>query len=143
MSGFRKTSKHLATAVFVVCLITPVAAAQIQKLSRLPDAHGEVTGVKVRPLKTGRSVKCPAKPEIFGTIFTDGSAAGRYTWVSSDGRTWPEYSFTVKTGFLTGVSVGWELGKRGATVHAWIQLKILAPNRIISDKMTFTLNCAK
>jgi hypothetical protein len=133
-----KTSRQIGIAVLGLFLMVPAISAQ----SRPTKTAGKVTGVQLRPLKTGpQKIKCPAKPTFYGTITTDGPAKVKYTWVSSDGRSWPETTLTFGAKGTKSVSVVWELGKPGQNVNAWIQLEALSPNKVESTKTTFSFRC--
>lgn len=67
----------------------------------------------------------------------------KYTWVSSDGRSWPETSLTFGAKATKAVVVIWELGKPGHNVNAWIQLEVLSPNKVESTKTTFSFRCER
>jgi hypothetical protein len=110
---------------------------QLQGLS-----NGKVTRVQLRPLRTSpQKIKCPVHIHLYGWISTDGPAKVKYTWVSSDGRSWPETSLTFGVKATQFVSVSWELGKPGHNVNAWIQLEVLSPNTVESTKTTASFRC--
>lgn len=144
--GYWRTRTAIAVlGTFLVSIpSTGTQSLKAQPRPPKPEAAGKVTGLELRPLKTSAwPVPCPAKPSFFGTITTDGPAEVTYTWVSSDGKSWPHH--TVKFGGkgLQGVSTDWKVGGPGKTVKAWIQLKTLAPNEKTSSKTSFVLHCAK
>ena len=148
MPGFAAPARPMVIAVLVALLMAgPAAEAQSTKAQPRPPrpkAAGEVTGVTLRPLKTGRGrVTCPAPLTFHGSITTDGPGDVEYTWVSSDGRSWPEQTVRFTGKGQQGVSTDWKVGEPGKTVTAWIRLKVLSPNRKLSTKTTFTLHCAK
>jgi hypothetical protein len=133
-----KTIRQIGIAAAGLFLVAVAASAQ----SRPGPANGKVTAVSLRPHKTGaQKIKCPAKPTFYGEITTDGPAVVKYTWVSSDGRSWPQTSLTFAAKGTKSVSVTWELGKPGHDVNAWIQLEVLSPNKVESAKAMFSFHC--
>jgi hypothetical protein len=133
-----KTTRRIGIVVAGLFLMAVTVSAQ----SRPGPAHGKVTSVSLRPLKTSsQKIKCPGKPTFYGEITADGPAVVKYTWVSSDGRSWPQTSLTFAAKGTKSVNVTWRLGKPGHDVNAWIQLEALSPNKVESAKTTFSFRC--
>jgi hypothetical protein len=144
--AYWRTRTVIAVLSTLLITIPRIAALSPKAQPRPPklEAAGKVTGVELRPLKTSaRPVPCPAKPAFFGAITTDGPVEVTYTWITSDGKTWPNR--TVKFGGkgLKSVTTDWKVGGPGKTVNDWIQLKTLAPNEKTSSRTSFVLHCAK
>jgi hypothetical protein len=132
-----------ALSIFLLCGAMAAQTAQAQSGPSRPTAGPKVTAVSVRPLKTSAKPKpCPADPTLFGTIYTNGATDVKYTWVTSDGKSWPDKTVKVTSSKLAGVSTSWKLGKPGEkNVKAWIQLKVIDPNPALSTKMSFEFHC--
>jgi hypothetical protein len=147
MSGFLKMSKLFAMAVLGLFLMASVAASQSTNAKPRPprprERDGRVTAARLRVQKSGRNIKCPANFSDAGVITTDGPAEVKYTWVSSDGRTWPENTLKFTRSGGKNVSVTWDVGKPGETVKVWLQLKVLSPNEIVSNRSNFFAVCLK
>jgi hypothetical protein len=147
MSKSLNTSRQFATAVLGLLLMASVAAAQSTKAQPRPPRpralKGKVTAAQLRRGKSGRSIKCPADFSASGVITTDGPAEVKYTWVSSDGRTWPEHTLKFTRSGGKNVSVTWHVGKPGENVEVWLQLKVLAPNEVLSNRSPFVGHCLK
>lgn len=146
MSRFAPRTKPIVIAALLAFLMAgSVAVAQSTKAQPPPPkprAAGKVTGVQLRPLKTSlRKVTCPAKFTFFGTITTDGPGDVEYTWVSSDGKSWPDQTVRFSGKGQQGVTTDWRVGEWKETVNAWIRLKVISPNEKLSTKTTFTVHC--
>jgi len=150
MIGIWKLTPRLA--ILGLCLFfltTSVAAAQCRTANRAPRparpraAPGKVTAAELVPGKSGRSVKCPADFSEHGTITTDGPADVKYMWVGSDGRTWPDQTLKFKRAGSKPVSITWKVGKPRERVHVWLQVKVLSPNEVSSNKCSFEAFCEK
>jgi hypothetical protein len=147
MYGSLAILKQLAIGVFGVFLMAEVAAAQSTNARRRPprprERDGKVIAVQLKTRKSGRSMKCPADFSDIGAITTDGPAEVKYTWVSSDGRRWPEHALKFGRGGQTSVSINWRVGEPGETAHVWLQLKAISPNEVLSNKSPFFVDCLK
>jgi hypothetical protein len=146
MLRFAPPNKPIMIAALGALLLAGAAAAaqstKAQPRPPSPKAMGNVTSVEVQPPKTGAgSVACPEKLTVYGSITTDGPGDVQYTWVTSDGKSWPDSMIRFTSKGQEGVNTEWKVGKPGKTVHAWIRLKVLSPNRKLSPKVTFTLQC--
>jgi hypothetical protein len=76
-----------------------------------------------------------------GTITTNGPAEVKYTWVSSDGGTWPEGTLKFVKAGSEKVSQQLEQGAPGSNVHGWLQLKVVSPNTVLSNKVNHNVIC--
>jgi hypothetical protein len=153
MSGLLKTLRQFAIAALAVLLVASVAAAQSTKAMPRPprprEREGKVTAVRLSVAyglavyKSGMKIHCPAYFIGNGIITTDGPAEVKYTWVFSDGRTRPEppLKFTRSGGH--DVAVNWDVGKPGETVKAWVELKVLSPNEVVSNRSSLFVRCQK
>lgn len=101
----------------------------------------EVTAASIRPVKTRVGQPCPTHTPLYGTITTNGKTTVKYTWVSTDGKSWPTRNLTFTAAGSKSVTETWELGEPGRKVDQSVQLKILSPNRLTSPKMTMDFNC--
>jgi hypothetical protein len=151
MSGLLKTLRQFAIAALGVLLVASVAAAQLTKAKPRPplpkEREAKVTKVFLeRFVAPTRNIKCPADFGYLGRIWTNATTEVKYTWVSSDGRTWPEQSLKINPATHYGgrnVEVSWKLGKPGETVKAWMQLKVLSPNEVVSNRSSIFVRCQK
>jgi len=146
MFELSKAKQRFALAVLSIFLLSGSIAAQsaaAQPRPTRPVAGPKVTAVSVRPHKTGVTpIPCPASPTLYGTIYTNGATSVKYTWVTSDGKSWPEKTVKVTSTKMAGVNVTWKLGKPGEkNVKAWIQLQTVDPNPMLSTKMSFEFHC--
>jgi hypothetical protein len=139
--------EQFVIAAVGVVLVASIAAAQSTTAAPRPPRprakDGKVTTVKLAVSKSGRELKCPADFSDRGVITTDGPAEVKYRWVSSDGRSWPEHTLKFTRGGSKDVSVNWKVGKPGETVRVWLQLKVLSPNEVVSNKSSFEAICQK
>jgi hypothetical protein len=76
-----------------------------------------------------------------GTISTNGPAEVKYTWVSSDGGTWPEGTLKFVKAGSEKVTQQLEQGAPGSNVHGWLQLKVVSPNSLLSNKVNHNVIC--
>jgi hypothetical protein len=148
MSGLLKTLRQFATAVLGLLLIVSVAGAPSTNAKPRPRRSirgGQVTSVYLGPgLNRSFNYQCPAEVAYLGRITTDGPAEVKYTWVSSDGRTWPEQSLKFPRGRGKNVYVIWKVGKKGEeTFKGWLQLKVLSPNEVVSKRSSIVVPCQK
>ena len=147
MSGSLNTPRQFATPVLGLLLMTSAAVAQSTRARPGPprpqELKGKVTSVKLRYVRTGRETRCPANFPGFGAITTDGPADVKYTWVSSDGRSWPEHTLTFRGAGSKNASMTWHVGKPGEKVDVWLQLKVISPNEVLSKRSTFVVSCIK
>jgi len=138
-----KTSRQISIALLGLVLAAQAVAAQSAPRQTGPtNPVSRVTGVQLRPIRVspGR-MKCPVKNTFYGRISTDGPATVKYTFATSDGKSWPVTTLTFSAKAMKPVSVTWETGKPGHTVNAWIQLQVISPNKLDSTKATFILRC--
>lgn len=133
-----------ACAVFLLCAGAAGAqtrTAQAQPRPKSPEAGPQVTAVSVRPVKFRVGQPCPANPTIYGTIWTNGTTTVTYQWLGSGGKTWPKRNLKVTGTGPQSVTINWKLGAPGEKVNEWIQLQILSPNRMTSNKVTLEFTC--
>jgi hypothetical protein len=88
-----------------------------------------------------RSAVCPVKMNFAGTITTNGPGEVKYTWASSDGGTWPEGTLHFAKGGTEKVGRELQMGAAGTTVHGWLQIKVLSPNALVSNKAGYSVAC--
>ncbi len=84
---------------------------------------------------------CPVGENFVGDITTNGPAEVKYTWVSFDGGTWPEGTLHFSGPGTQKVSEHLKQGAPGKNVHGWLQLKVLSPNPVLSNSVTYTIIC--
>jgi hypothetical protein len=156
MSGLLKTPRQFAIATLGVLLVASVATAQSTKAKPRPprpkEREGKVTAVRVpvpvyggpTVYKSGMKIPCPAFFSFDFIITTDGPAEVKYTWVFSDGHAQPpippsKFARSGRTHFVGG----WNVGKPGETLKAWMKLKVLSPNEFVSNRSSLFVRCQK
>lgn len=86
--------------------------------------------------------ECPKKFDFEGEIEADGPMTVKYTWLRSDGATSPEHTIEFNEAGTKIVTKSWTLGASGNAYEGyWQQLKIIAPEEILSNKAEFDLHC--
>jgi hypothetical protein len=110
-----------------------------------PVAAAQVTGTKLYPIKTTGLWKysCPASFTLHGEIVTNGATKVEYTWISSDGRSWPQRTLTFASAGLQSVTEKGSFGEPGKKLSDSIQLSVLSPNKVLSNKILLGFTCAK
>lgn len=87
------------------------------------------------------SAPCPVNESFVGDITTNGPAEVKYTWVSFDGGTWPEGTLHFTGPGTQHVSEHVQQGAPGKSIHGWMQLKVLSPNAVVSNRVAYTIPC--
>lgn len=141
-----QSTKRWMIAVFTVLLLTTVCFAQekpsasAQKRPPAPrPAPVRVTRATLRAI-VPRGKPCPIKVIFAGTITTSGSAEVKYTWVSFDGGSWPEHTLKFAKAGTENVSESREVSETG---NGWMQLKVVAPNTVLSPRGNYRVTCMK
>jgi len=142
-----------------VALAATLAAAQTQSNPTPPAAQpqpktqskpltpppvrkpGKVTAARIRVVPERYTGVCPAKLQFLGAITTDGPAEVKYTWVSSDGGSWPETTIKVPAAGTRPVNESREGVTPGKMENGWMQLKVLAPNAVQSVQAKYLIAC--
>lgn len=142
-----KFSKRIGLAVvFALSMISICAAQQTPSAKAQPRptppraAAGRVTSARLAATIPARA-NCPITMHFNGTITTNGPAEVKYTWVSSDGGTWPEGTLKFVKAGSEKVSQQLEQGAPGSNVHGWLQLKVVSPNTVLSNKVNHNVIC--
>ena len=99
---------------------------------------GKVTRATLAVTNPSAGKPCPQTLNFNGSITTTGPADVKYTWVSSDGSTWPEHSLHFAKAGTERANETWQLG---ASSTVWVQLKVLAPNPVLSNRATARVTC--
>jgi hypothetical protein len=135
----------LAALPAIVITASSVAAptTSAQQHPPKPVAPAAVTAITLRPIKTRMDEPCPAHLKVLADLETNGATTVKYTWISSEGESWPESTVNFTAATTQSVSTDWTIGKPGAKLDAWVQLSVLAPNRKLSEKLPVGLSCAK
>ena len=130
----------LGTAVSALFLfaVSPVAAVAPKN----PPPGPAITSVELNQEKTLLEQPCPRELYFDGRIAASRSTAVTYTWVDSHGHVWPEHHRRLLAG-NSAVRHKWKLGHPGKTVDEWVQLKIVAPQSMLSNKVAVHFTCAK
>jgi hypothetical protein len=134
----------MTCAIFTLSFVSMAAqTSKAQPTPPRPRAAPEVTSVELRPVKTRFGQPCPIDLNFYGAITTNGAATVEYTWVSSDGRSWPTRKINFTAAGTKSVNESWKLGKPGQKVDEWMQIKVLSPNHMLSTKVTESFPCPK
>jgi hypothetical protein len=131
----------------VFLLSLTVCAAQQPNASAhskpAPPARARVTSAHLAGVNIPRTAVCPVKMNFAGTITTSGGGDVKYTWASSDGGTWPEGTLHFLKAGSEKVGRELQMGAAGTTVHGWLQIKVLSPNAVVSNKAGYSVACRK
>lgn len=100
---------------------------------------GKVTRATLAVTNPSAGKPCPQTLNFNGSITTNGAASVKYTWVSSDGSTWPEHTLNFAKAGTERATETWQLG---ATNTVWVQLKVLSPNAVLSNRATARVTCS-
>ncbi len=122
----------------------PDQSASAQSKPKHPPKVPVVTALKLRPIKTStKKYTCPAAFTLSAEILTNGATKVKYTFVSSDGRSWPQHTLTFASASQQSVSQSFKVGSAGKNVNDSIQLSILSPNSLLSNTIVLALACGK
>ncbi|MCP5051845.1 MAG: hypothetical protein GY940_32055 [bacterium] len=103
-----------------------------------PELVAKVTRVRVSVKPSGFKGKCPKKFEFIGKIKSNRAGVVRYQWIRSDNATAPVKSITFKRRGTKIVKTTWTLGR---SYRGWQALRILSPNKRVSNRAFFRLIC--
>ena len=141
-----KLSKQICLSVVLMFSLAALCAAQQPSAKAQPRptppraAAGRVTRASLAATIPARA-NCPITMHFNGTITTNGATDVKYTWVSSDGGTWPETTLHFAKAGSEKVSQQLEQGAPGSNVHGWLQLKVVSPNALLSNKVNHNVTC--
>ncbi len=139
--------KRISLCVILALSLITVSAAQQQPNAGAhprptpPRAAVHATAAHLAGVNIPRTAACPVKMNFAGTITTNGATEVKYTWASSDGGTWPEGTLKFTKAGSEKVGRELEMGAAGQTVHGWLQIKVLSPNAIVSNKAGYSVRC--
>lgn len=105
-------------------------------------APEKVTSASIRPIKFRVGESCPLDPKFYATIETNGATTVQYEWLRSSGKLLPEETLKFAAAASKQVTWSWKLGAPGKKVNEWVQLQILSPNRLTSNKVPVAFTCA-
>jgi len=108
-----------------------------------PPPGPAITAVDLQPAKTQLVQPCPAFLVFHGEITTTRATSVSYTWVDSRGKPWPVHHRRFSLPGVNGVSHKWKVGKPGKPVDYWVQLKVISPESMVSNKVPVHFTCAK
>ncbi|HSP63460.1 MAG TPA: hypothetical protein VLQ90_10805 [Pyrinomonadaceae bacterium] len=97
---------------------------------------GKVTAVKVASPPNIGATNCP-ELKFIGVITTNGPADVTYKWDGSISV--PKHEQTLK--FLSAGNKTVSVNVGGASEKDWVQLKVLSPNEVLSNKITYLHVC--
>jgi len=157
MSGLLRSVTKLLVVSLAVLLAVSVAAAPSTKPTPRPVLSGggpvKVTAVKLTlpggmlSVDLGTS-PCPMGAYASGVIMTNGPATVKYAWIDSQGIKRPQQTLKFERAGSQDVTLKWALAGWGKLYpHGWgmterLQLKVLSPNIIFSNKVTMTGRCS-
>jgi hypothetical protein len=147
LSELSKRLKQIGLSVLLVFTLATVCAAQkptakAQPKPPRPEARpGRVTSAHLAGVNIPTVAACPVKLNFRGAITTDGPAEVKYTWVSFDGGSWPEGTLKVTRAGTERVSQQLQMGAPNQNVNGWLQLKVLSPNTLVSNKAKYSVRC--
>ena len=86
---------------------------------------------------------CPAKLNFTGTIVADKTPTGpiTYQWVHSDTSVKSPVHTLTMTGKGSLVTTSWSVGSSGEMMRVWVELRVLTPNAIKSEKVYAAVLC--
>ena len=91
--------------------------------------------------KIKTSKKCPEKIEGAAVIMTHGIGKVKGRWLRSD-NTYESFEYNLKENEKGEIATTWKFGEPGNNYSKeWLQLEILEPIRILSEKAYFDLSC--
>lgn len=134
--------KFLAVTA-VAFLVFMGTAASPSALPKNPPPGPAITGVQLHPASTLLVQPCPVELVFHGEITTTRPVTVIYTWVDSRGRTWPEHRRRLSLAGVSAVTHKWKVGRPRKTEDAWVQLKIISPENLLSNKVPVHFTCAK
>lgn len=108
---------------------------------RVPQRQGRVVRAQLGVVPPRSIARCPVQENFSGTITTNGPAEVTYTWLSSDGATWPQGTLRFSGAGTQKVHQQWTLGAPGQMVRQWVELKVISPNTMLSPRAGFGFRC--
>ena len=147
-------TKFLALTVFATSMASAVCLLRAaSSLGSAPSPYRAVepaknpagpaiTAVELDPPKTLLEQPCPVVLVFQGKITASRPTHVTYIWVDSRGRPWPQRHRSL----LSGVSVvnhRWKVGHPAKTVDEWVELRIVAPQSLTSNKVPVHFTCQK
>jgi PKD repeat protein len=85
---------------------------------------------------------CPHEFTFTAQIQVNNAGTVKYTWLRSDGATAPEQTLDFQGPGTSDVNTSWTLGAAGTNYpNMWQQLKVIAPNEMVSNQAVFNLTC--
>jgi hypothetical protein len=122
----------------IVFLFVFIAAT----LAVFPIVAFRVTGASLSVSEPEYRGFCPHRFIFTGRITTNREGTVRYRWRRSDGSGGAEETLSFASAGTKTVSTYWELGGVMGTYHdRWMQIEILAPNVLTSNRAKFDLEC--
>src|SRR6185437_2100483 len=135
-------NKFLLAAFAPLCMFIGTAASPYALPMNSPPGPA-ITAVALQPAKTQLVQPCPAFLVFHGEITTTRATSVSYTWVDSRDKPWPVHHRRFSLAGVNGVAHKWKVGKPGKTVDYWVQLKIISPESLVSNKVPVHFTCAK
>lgn len=121
--------------------LTVFAAAATDAVTTV-DEDFRVWSVRVEVSEREFSGECPHRFEFTGYITVNQPGTVRYRWLRSDRARAPVETLVFTRPGTRMVRTDWRLGSGTQSYrNFWRAIEILAPNRLVSDRALFTLNC--
>jgi hypothetical protein len=137
--------RAVAASIALLCpLVLGVASPRAGAAPTSAEPPGPViTAVELRSATTLLVQPCPVVLVFHGEITTTRATSVTYTWIDSRGKTWPVRHRRFSLAGVNGVSHKWKVGKPGRMVDYWVQLKVISPESMMSNKAPVHFTCAK
>jgi len=138
------TNRFLVLAVLAAAMaaLMPHATARATATLAEPPAPA-ITAVQLRPASTMLVQPCPVVLVFHGDITTTRATSVTYTWIDSRGKTWPARHRRFSLAGVNAVTHKWKVGKPGKMLDYWVQLKVISPESMLSNKVPVHFTCAK
>ena len=119
-----------------ITLLSGIAA-----LVGVSSAQASVNSARLAVSPKHHIGKCPAKFIFKGRIRSTRAGRVQYRFIRSDGAVAPVQTLNFYTPGVKRVSTSWTLSPR--TYTGWQAIQVIYPNRIVSNRAVFKLNCLK
>jgi hypothetical protein len=136
-----RTNQVLQRCLADVAVDSPRVQVRKETVSPAPAVRDEkdqrafqVTAVSLRADPENYSGPPPVRIQFRGKITANGPGTVSYTFARSDSAHGPTFTLTFEKAGVNEVSTFWQSGASTDMYQGWQVLKVLAPNRIDSEK---------
>lgn len=109
----------------------------------MANLTANVTGVTVTVTPPAFTGNCPKTFVFTGKITTDSGDMVSYGWKRSDGAVHPIKTIEFTRPGTKDFTYNWTVGTDGKSYSGWVVLETISPNKMTSNKATFTLKCLR